>query len=41
MGNSQDLNIVTADNTEDPDKKGTVFKTRADVPGLRVPKAKF
>ena len=37
----QDLYIVTADNTEDADKKGTVFKTRADVPGLRVPKAKF
>ena len=37
----QDLYIVTADNTDDADKKGTIFKTRADVPGLRVPKAKF
>ena len=37
----QDLYIVTADNTEDANKKGTVFKTRADVPGLRVPKARF
>jgi D-xylonolactonase len=37
----QDLYIVTADNTENADRKGTVFKTRADVPGLRVPKARF
>jgi len=37
----QDLYIVTADNTENADRKGTIFKTRADVPGLKVPKAKF
>ncbi len=37
----QDLYVVTADNTEDPSKKGTVFRTRADVPGLKVPKACF
>ena len=37
----QDLYVVTADNTEDANRKGTVFKTRSEVPGLRVPKAKF
>jgi len=37
----QDLYIVTADNTEDKEKKGTIFKMRADVPGLPVPKARF
>ena len=37
----QDLYVVTADNTEHPEHKGTVFKTRTAVPGLRVPKAKF
>lgn len=37
----QDLYVVTADNTEDPSRKGTIFKTRASVPGLKVPKARF
>jgi sugar lactone lactonase YvrE len=37
----QDLYIVTADNTDDKDKKGTIFRTRSDIPGLAVPKAKF
>ena len=37
----QDLYVVTADNTEDPSRKGTIFRTRADVPGLKVPKARF
>jgi len=37
----QDLYIVTADNIEDANKKGTVFKARAEVPGLKVPKARF
>jgi sugar lactone lactonase YvrE len=37
----QDLYIVSADNTEDPTRKGTVFRTRVDVPGLKVPKARF
>jgi sugar lactone lactonase YvrE len=37
----QDLYVVTGDNTQYPDRKGTIFKTRSDVPGLRVPKAKF
>lgn len=33
----RDLYIVTADNTEAPDRKGTIFHTRVDVPGLAVP----
>jgi len=36
-----DLYVVTADNTDDPNRKGTIFKGRADVPGLAVPKANF
>jgi sugar lactone lactonase YvrE len=36
-----DLYIVSADNTEDESRKGTIFRTRADVPGLKVPKARF
>ena len=36
-----DLYIVTADNTEDKAKKGTIWKTRSEIPGLAVPKAKF
>jgi sugar lactone lactonase YvrE len=36
----RDVYIVTADNTEDPDKGGTVFRTRADVPGVVVPMAR-
>ena len=34
----RDVYIVTADNTEDPDRAGTIFRTRADVPGCVVPK---
>lgn len=37
----QDLYVVSADNSEHPDRKGTVFRTRVDVPGLKVPKARF
>jgi gluconolactonase len=37
----QDLYIVTADNSDDPTKKGTIYKTRSDIPGLPVPKARF
>jgi gluconolactonase len=33
----RDLFIVSADNTEDPDRKGTIFRTRVDVPGVPVP----
>jgi gluconolactonase len=36
-----DLYIVTADNTDDKEKKGTIFRTRATIPGLPVPKARF
>jgi sugar lactone lactonase YvrE len=36
-----DLYVVTADNTDDPNRKGTIFKGRSDVPGLAVPKANF
>ncbi|MBV8140327.1 MAG: SMP-30/gluconolactonase/LRE family protein [Deltaproteobacteria bacterium] len=36
-----DLYVVTADNTDDKERKGTIFRTRADVPGLPVPRAKF
>src|SRR5262249_6416850 len=36
-----DLYVVTADNTDDKEKKGTIFKMRSDVPGLAVPLAKF
>lgn len=36
-----DLYVVTADNTEDASRKGTIFRMRADVPGLPVPKAQF
>jgi sugar lactone lactonase YvrE len=37
----RDLYVVTADNTDDPSRKGTIFRGRADVPGLPVPKANF
>src|SRR5579884_44382 len=37
----EDLYIVTADNSEDKEKKGTVFRMRADIPGLAVPKSRF
>jgi sugar lactone lactonase YvrE len=36
-----DLYVVTADNTKDVSRKGTIFRMRADVPGLAVPKARF
>ena len=36
-----DLYVVTADNTDDASRKGTIFRGRADVPGLAVPKANF
>lgn len=35
-----DLYIVTADNTDDPDRKGTIFRARASVPGLPAPLAR-
>lgn len=33
----RDLYIVTADNTEDRSRQGTIFRTRADVAGVAVP----
>ncbi len=36
----QDLYVVTANNDQ-RELKGTVFRTRSDIPGLPVPKAKF
>ena len=36
----RDLYIVTADNTEDPERKGTIFRTRVDTPGLSAPLAR-
>jgi sugar lactone lactonase YvrE len=36
-----DLYVVTADNTEDAGRMGTIFRMRADVPGLAVPEARF
>jgi sugar lactone lactonase YvrE len=37
----RDLYIVTADNAEDASRKGTIFRTRVEIPGLPVPKARF
>lgn len=37
----RDLYIVTADNSESPDRGGTVFRTRADVAGLPAPLARI
>jgi gluconolactonase len=37
----QDLYVVTADNTDHPELKGTIFRMRSDIPGLAVPKAAF
>jgi gluconolactonase len=36
----RDLYIVTANNTEDPSRSGTIFRTRVDVAGLVVPLAR-
>lgn len=35
----RDLVIVTADNTESPERGGTIFRTRVDIPGLPAPPA--
>lgn len=35
----RDLYIVTADNTEDASRKGTIFRTRVDVAGVAAPLA--
>ncbi len=36
-----ELYVVSADNLEDPARKGTIFRARAEVPGAPVPKARF
>lgn len=37
----RDLYIVSADNTDDPERAGSVFRTRVDVPGLPTPLARI
>lgn len=36
----RDLYIVSADNTDDPARLGSVFRTRVDTPGMAVPLAR-
>ncbi|MGH7932297.1 MAG: SMP-30/gluconolactonase/LRE family protein [Candidatus Binataceae bacterium] len=36
-----DLYVVTANNSDNRDLKGTVFRTRSEIPGLPVPQARF
>ncbi|MGH2812862.1 MAG: SMP-30/gluconolactonase/LRE family protein, partial [Actinomycetota bacterium] len=36
----RDLYITTADNTENPEKAGCIFRTRSEVPGVAVPRAR-
>jgi len=37
----QDLYVVSADNSEDTSRQGTIFRTRSDIPGLPVPSSRF
>ena len=37
----RDLYIVTADNTDAPERRGTIFRTRVEVPGLPAPLARI
>ena len=37
----RDLSVASADNTEDPARAGSVFRTRVDVPGVPVAKARI
>jgi len=37
----RDLYVVSADNTDDPTRKGSIFRTRCDVPGLPAPLARI
>ena len=37
----RDLYIVTADNTEEPARGGTIFRVRSEIPGLPVPPARI
>lgn len=36
----RDLYIVTADNSADPDRAGSIFRTRVETPGLPIPLAR-
>jgi len=36
----RDLYIVTGDNTDDPERRGSIFRTRANVAGCAVPRAR-
>jgi gluconolactonase len=36
----RDLYVTTMDNSDDPDRRGTLFRTRVDVAGLSVPAAR-
>jgi len=35
------LYAVSADNTDDPKRSGSIFRTRSDVPGLPAPFARI
>jgi gluconolactonase len=37
----RDLYVVTADNTDDPARAGTIFRMRSDVAGLPAPLARI
>jgi sugar lactone lactonase YvrE len=37
----QDIYVVTTDNLRNPNRHGTVFKARTEVPGLPSPKSRF
>lgn len=38
---NQDLYVVSADNSQDASRQGSIFRARSDIPGLAVPKARF
>jgi len=37
----RDLYVVTSNNSDNRDLKGTVFRTRSEIAGLPVPQARF
>jgi gluconolactonase len=37
----RDLYVVSADNLDDPERGGSIFRTRAEVPGLAAPRARI
>ena len=40
-GDLRDLYVVSADNSEDPARRGSIFRTRSDVAGLPAPLARI